>query len=148
MYNFLTKIRLVKLLNPLDSLNLLEKKIEEIVYRIEILKKENFEIQNLLKIEREKSLKLEKEILVLKQDRQNFEHIKGELKSRVEGLINKLTGSKTSMQAHPNEVNYSDNITMSTSSGMGSVSNQTSIKGMSDGINMMDDDTTEYDMHE
>ena len=84
-------------MNPIDSLNLLDKKIEELVYRMEILKKENFELQNLLKLEKEKNSKFEQELLILRQEKTGFNSVKEEIRLRIENLITKLTGNKTSM---------------------------------------------------
>ena len=120
-------------MNPQELLNLLEKKIEILVHQIEITRKENTELQNLLQIERERNSKLEHEIVILKQDKQTFDFSKQEIRSRIEELIKKLTTSgKTTEYTQP-EYAYMRKSGVSYQQ-----------QNYSGGIDMMDDDGTGY----
>ncbi len=127
-------------MNPIDALNVLEKKIEILIHQIEITKKENMELNNLLIIEREKANALEHEISMLKQEKHNFDYSKQEIRSKIEGLITKLSGnsipSSTEMDfSRQNYVSVNKNT-------MGSANNR------SGGIDMIDDDIPGYGFNE
>jgi predicted RNase H-like nuclease (RuvC/YqgF family) len=123
-------------LNPLDALNILEKKLDVLVYQLETLKRENTELHNLVQIERERTSKLEQEILLFKQEKQSDDFSKQEVKGRIEELIKKLTGKipgKTSEfeNKQTNEKQYSASIAAGLSS-------------LTSGINMLDDDSSGF----
>jgi chromosome segregation ATPase len=120
--------------NPLESLNLLEKKIEILMHQLEITKKENHELQNLIQIERERNSKLEHEIVILKQEKQTFDVSKQEIRSRIEDLIKKLTSGSKNAEFVPQDYAF---IRKSGSTGYQQ-------PGYSGGIDMMDDDSSNY----
>lgn len=121
-------------MNPLESLNLLEKKIEILMHQLEITKKENHELQNLIQIERERNSKLEHEIVILKQEKQTFDVSRQEIRSRIEDLIKKLTSGSKNVEYTPADYAF---IRKSGSTGYQQ-------PGYSGGIDMMDDDSSNY----
>ncbi len=127
-------------MNPIDALNVLEKKIEILIHQIEILRKENNELNNLLLIEREKVSSLEHEITMLKKEKNTSDYSKQEIRSRIEGLINKLSGGTLPSAS---EMDYSSKKLVSVHQ-----NNSGSFFNRSGGIDMMDDDTPGYGFNE
>ena len=123
-------------MNPLDTLNILEKKLDVLVYQLETLKRENSELHNLIQIERERTSKLEQEILILKQEKQSDDFSKQEVKERIEELIRKLTGKNPAKQGELGNKQTTEN--QYSSAIAAGISNLTS------GINMLEDENSGF----
>ena len=82
-------------MSPLDSLSQLEDKIHFLALRYTQLSEENQQLKDELLKERGKSLELNRELESIREEKEQFNVVKNNVRMKIEGLIRQLSSNDT-----------------------------------------------------